>query len=168
MTGGPSKEHANCKSSGKVKRRCHVSNRLPESFSLESILDEQCMRHQEGLWVRMIGQRQPETKPITIKPETASHAAEQFSWVPLPCCPPPWCPFPIKSLALSAHGSPWTTHFWVLDKSPVSGPGRGPSSYNNTVSTWPLTSTFSTLLILVYDTTINIRCNFLKYIFKWR
>ena len=41
----------------------------------------------------------PETNPITIKPETASHAAEHFSWVPLPYCSPPGCPFPIKSLA---------------------------------------------------------------------
>ena len=39
-------------------------------------------------------------------------------------------PFPIKSLALSAHVSPRTIHFRVLDKSPVSGPGRGPSSCN--------------------------------------
>ena len=68
----------------------------------------------------------PETNPITIKPETASHAAEQFSWVPLPCCSPPGCPFPIKSLALSAHVSPQTIHFWGLDKSLVLGPGRGP------------------------------------------
>ena len=72
----------------------------------------------------------PETNPMTIKPETASHVAEQFSWVPLPCCSPPGCPFLIKSLALSAHVSPQTIHFWVLDKSPVSGPGRGPSSCN--------------------------------------
>ena len=79
MTGGPSKEQANRKSSVKVKRRCQVSNHLPESFLLESILDEQCMHHQEGLWVRMIGQRQPETKPIIIKPKTASYMAEQFS-----------------------------------------------------------------------------------------
>ena len=56
--------------------------------------------------------------------------AEQFSWVPLPYCSPPGCPFPIKSLALSAHVSPRTIHFRVLDKSPVSGPGRGPSSCN--------------------------------------
>ena len=41
-----------------------------------------------------------------------------------------WCPFPIKSLALSAHVSPQTIHFRVLDKSPVSGPGRGPPSCN--------------------------------------
>ena len=102
-----------------------------------------------------------ETNPITIKPETASHAAEQFSWVPLPYCSPPRCPFtikpetmshaaeqfpwvpltycslpghpvPIKSLALSAHVSPWIIHFLVLDKSAVSGPGRGPPSCNRT------------------------------------
>ena len=26
----------------------------------------------------------PETNPITIKPETVNHVTEQFSWVPLP------------------------------------------------------------------------------------
>ena len=31
---------------------------LPESFSLESILTAWCMCHQEGPWVRVIGQRQ--------------------------------------------------------------------------------------------------------------
>ena len=76
----------------------------------------------------------PETNPITIKPETVSHAAEQFSWVPLPSCSPPGCSFPIKSLALSAHVSPRTIHFRVLDKSPVSGPGRRPPSCNISVS----------------------------------
>ena len=75
----------------------------------------------------------PETNPITIKPETTSHTAEQFSWVPLPYCSPPGCPFPIKSLALSVYVSPWTIHFWVLDKGPVSGPGRGPPSCNNSI-----------------------------------
>ena len=49
---------------------------------------------------------------------------------PLTCCSPPGCPFPIKSLALSAYGSPWSVHLWVLDKSPLSGPGRGPPSCN--------------------------------------
>ena len=71
-----------------------------------------------------------ETNPITIKPETASHAAEQFSWVPLSYCSPPGSPFPIKSLVLSARVSPQTIHFRVLDKSPVSSPGRGPPSCN--------------------------------------
>ena len=72
-----------------------------------------------------------ETNPITIKPETTSHAAELFSWVPLPYHSLPGCPFPIKYLALSAHVSPRTIHFQVLDKSPVSGPGRGPPSCNS-------------------------------------
>ena len=63
----------------------------------------------------------PETNPITVKPETVSHVEERFSRVPLPYCSPPGCPFPVKSLALSAHLSPWTIHFRVLDKSPVSG-----------------------------------------------
>ncbi|CAI9176226.1 unnamed protein product [Rangifer tarandus platyrhynchus] len=81
----------------------------------------------------MIGKDHPETNPITIKPKTVSHAAKQFSWVPLPSCSPPGCPFPMKSLALSAHVSPQTIHFRVLDKSPVSGPGRGPPSCNTTI-----------------------------------
>ena len=34
-------------------------------------------------------------------------------------------PSPIKFLALSAHVSPWTTHSQVLDKTLLSGPGRG-------------------------------------------
>ena len=56
--------------------------------------------------------------------------AEQFSLVPLPYCSPRGWAFPIKSLALSAHVSPRTVHFQVLDKSSVSGPGRGPPSCN--------------------------------------
>ena len=61
--------------------------------------------------------------------ETVSHVAEQ-SWVPLPYCSPPGCPFPIESLASSACVSLQTIHFWRLDKSPLSGPGRGPPSCN--------------------------------------
>ena len=74
----------------------------------------------------------PETNPITIKPETVSHVAEQFSWVPLPYCSPAGCPFPVKSLSLSAHVSFWTIHFKVLDKKPVLCPGTGPPSRNKT------------------------------------
>ena len=42
--------------------------------------------------------------------------AERFSWVPSSYCSPPGCPFPTKSLALSALVSPWTIHFQVLDR----------------------------------------------------
>ena len=66
-----------------------------------------------------------ESNPITMKPETASHVAGQSSWVPLPTHSPPGRPFPIKSLALSAHVSPQTIHFRVLDRSPLFRPWKG-------------------------------------------
>ena len=67
----------------------------------------------------------PETNPITIKPDTVSHTAKQFSWVPLSYCSPLGCPFPIKSLALSAHVSPWTIHFQSVRQEPSFGPWKG-------------------------------------------
>ena len=36
----------------------------------------------------------PETNPISVKPETLSHKTEQFSWVPLPSCSPLGGPLP--------------------------------------------------------------------------
>ena len=88
------------------------------------------MCHQKDFELEGLAKGHPETIPITIKPETASHMAELFSWVPLPHCSPPGGTFPIKSLALSAHVSPQTIHFRLLDKSTVSVPGRGPPSCN--------------------------------------
>ena len=58
----------------------------------------------------MIGHRNLETNPITIKPETGSHGTDQFSWVLFHFCSLPGRPFPIQSIALSARVSPWTTH----------------------------------------------------------
>ena len=101
----------------------------------------------------------PETNPITIKPETASHVTELLSWVPLPCCSPPRRPFPIKSLALSADVSPRTIHFRELDKSPVSGPGRGPPSCNISFHIIPnelLMSPSASLQSLVWGFLLNI------------
>ena len=69
--------------------------------------------HQEGPWVTVIGQRQPETNQITVKPKTVNHMAEEFSWVSSPCSSPPECPFPIKSLTLSTPVLPQSTHFHV-------------------------------------------------------
>ena len=62
---------------------------------------------------------------IIIKSVTVSHMAEQFFWVLLPCCPLPGCPSPVKPFALSVHLPSWIIHFWVLDKTPLSGSGRG-------------------------------------------
>ena len=79
-----------------------------------------------------LAKENPETNLITLKPEAANHVAEQFSWVPLPSCSLPSCPFPIKSLALLARVSTWAVHFWVLDKNPVLGPGRVSPSCHKT------------------------------------
>ena len=136
MTGGPDKEHGINKlpPTRRVQERskgdttCPTTSQNPSLWHI-SWLNKACTNREdsESEW---LAKENPETNPITIKPGTGSHVAELFSWVPLPYCSPPGCPFPIKSLALSAHVSPQTSHFRVTDKSPVSGPGRGPPSCN--------------------------------------
>ena len=136
-TGGPAKEHGTNKPppTGRVQERSKGDTTCPTTSQNPSLwhpswLNKACTtrKDSESEW---LAKDNLETNPITIKPETASHVTEQFSWVPLPYCSPPGCPFPIKSLALSARVSPQTIHFWVLDKSSVLGPGRGPPSCNN-------------------------------------
>ena len=138
-TGGPGKEHGTNKpprtriqERSKGDTTCPTTSQNPPLWH-PSWLNKACTTRKgsESEWLAIDN---PETNPITIKPKTASHMAEQFSWLPLPYCSPPGCSFPIKSIALSAHVSPWTIHFWGLDKSPVSGPGRGPPSCNRTSS----------------------------------
>ena len=137
MTGDPNKEYGTNKppparrvwERSKGDTACPSTSQNP-SHQPPSWLSDACTTRKDSELERLVKDH-PETNPITIKPDIVSHAAEQFSWVPLPYCSPPGCPFPIKSLALSAHVSPWTIHFQVLDKSPVSGPGRGPSSCNS-------------------------------------
>ena len=126
-TGGPAKEQGTNKPppTGRVWERskgdttCLTTSQNPSLWH-PSWLNKACTtrKDSESEW---LATDNLETNPITIKPETASHMAELFSWVPLCYYSPPRCPFPIKSPALSAHVSTWTIHFWVLDKSPVSG-----------------------------------------------
>ena len=71
------------------------------------------------------GQRQPETYSITVKPDTVSHVAEEFSWVPFTLPLSDQVSFPMEPLVLSVCVSPLTIHFRVLNKSPFFGPGRG-------------------------------------------
>ena len=144
MTGGPGKEHGTYKPppTGRVWERskgdtsCLTTSQNP-SLSHLSWLNKRCTtrKDSEAEW---LAKDNLETNSITIKPEVASHLAELFSWVPLTYCSPPRRPFPIRSLALSVPVSPWTIHFWVLDKSSVSGSGRGPLSCNNIFSIKPL------------------------------
>lgn len=92
---------------------------------LESILAEQCMCHQERLWVRMIGQRQPGNeshlhKTWDCKPCIRSSASGFLTLL----LSARGAPFPVKSLALSARVSPWTVHFWVRQE-PIHRPWKG-------------------------------------------
>ena len=67
-------------------------------------------------------------------------------------------PFSIKSLALSARMSPQIIHFWMLDKSPLWGSGRGAPSCN----------TFFCLMFTVYIYFHSFAFNFLISLYlKW-
>ena len=134
-TGGPGKEQGTNKPppTGRVQERSKgetTSLTTSQNPSLwhSSWLNKACAtrKDSESEW---LAKDNPETT-ITIKPKTASHVTELFSWGSLPYRSPPGYPFPIKSLALSADVSPRTIHFQVLDKRPVSGPGRDPPSCN--------------------------------------
>ena len=139
MTGGPGKEQGTNKPppTRRVRERskgdttCLTTSQNPSHWR-PSWLNKVCTtrKDSESEW---LAKDNLETNSITIKPETGSYVAEQFSWVPLSYCSLPGCPFPVKFLALSAHMSPWTIHFWVLDKSPVSSPGRGPPSWDTII-----------------------------------
>ena len=143
MTGGPRKDHGtneprtnsstNQSSSGKVERRRHVSYHLPEPFSLESILPEQCVHHQEGSRVRMIGQRQPGSLPHHHKTQDGKPCDLAVLLGSLSLLLSARAPLPNKVSCFVAGVSLWTIHFWVLDKSPLLGTGRGPSPCNTGV-----------------------------------
>ena len=155
-TGGPGKEHGTNKPppTRRVQERskgdatCLTTSQNPSLWH-PSWMNKACStrKESESEW---LAKDNPETNPITIKPKIASHVAGLFSWVPLLYCSPPGCPFPIKSLALSAHVSARTIHFQVLDKSPVSGPGRGPPSCNNIIMPPSIIPVRSVSICLIY------------------
>ena len=127
MTGGPGKEHGSNKPSPteRVQERskgdttCLTTSQNPSLWHPSWLNKAWTTRKDsESEWLT---KDNLETNPIIIKPETAS----QVFMGSLTLLLSTRCSFPIKSLALSACVSPQTIHFWVLDKSPVLGPGRG-------------------------------------------
>ena len=109
----------------KEGRNAMCPTNLPESSLLASTLaGEAC--HQEGSWVRMIGRDNLETNPIAIKPETVSQMAEQFSWVPLPCCSPPRSSFSIVSCFVSTRVSSDSTFLSVWQEPSLRPPKGSP------------------------------------------
>ena len=90
--------------------------------------------------VRWLAGATPEANPITRTPETVSHVAEQSPWVSLPSCSQSGRPFPIKS---PAHVSSQTIHFWVSDKSPLLGHGKGLPYFNRFLCSLQLLNGFN-------------------------
>ena len=137
MTGGPGKEHGtkNPPPTGRVRERskgdatCLTASQNPSLWHPSWLNKAPTTRkHSESEWW---AKDNPETAPITVKPKTSSHAAEQFAWVPLSSCSLPGGPLPSKiSDFVSMCVSPRTIHFWVLDESLLLDPGRGPISCN--------------------------------------
>ena len=102
MTGDPDKKYETNKppSTRRVRERSKGDTACLSTFQNPSCqhpsgLGNACTTR-EDCELEQLAKDHPETNPITIKPETASHAAEQFSWVPLPYCSPPGGPFPNK------------------------------------------------------------------------
>ena len=124
MTGGPGKEHGTNKPppTGRVLERskgdttCPTTSQNPLWHPSWLNKGNTTTKHSESEW---LAKDNPETNPITIKPHGR---AVLLSSLTLSL---PWHPYH-KTLALSAYVSLQTIHFSVLDKSPLSGPGRGP------------------------------------------
>ena len=139
MTGGPGKEHGTNKPppTRRVQERSNGDTTSLTTSQNPSLWHPSWLnkarttkKDSESEW---LAKDNLKTNPITIKPETASHMAELSSWVLLPYCSPPGCPFPIKSLALSAHVSPRTIHFQLREE-PSFGPWKGSPFCSNTIS----------------------------------
>ena len=125
ITGGPGKEHRTNKPppTRRVWERSKgdTTSQNPPRWH-PSWLSNVCntRRDPESEW---LARDNLESNPITIKPETTSHTTEQFSWVPLLCCSLPEYPFPMKSLAFSAHVSS-DNSFLSVRQEPTLGPWK--------------------------------------------
>ena len=134
-TGGPGKEHGANKPSPteRVRERskgdttCLTTSQNP-SLQHPSWMNKACTtrKDSESEW---LAKDNPETNPITIKPDFEPRSRTVLLGS-LTLLLSTRVPFPNKISALLAHVSPRTIHFQVLDKSSVSGPGRGPPSCN--------------------------------------
>ena len=123
MIGDPSKEHRTNKPPldeyRKVKRRCHVSYNLPESFLLASISAEQYVHRQEESCVRTTGQRQPGTNPTSINRDWATGSAVLLGACALLLSARH--PFPCK---VSGFVSTWASQKALAVKSPPDNAGK--------------------------------------------
>ena len=99
-TGGPRKEQGTNKSppTGRAQERSKGDTTCLTTSQNPSLWQPSCLSNLCATRRVWLAKDTPETNPI--KPKTASHQAEQSSWVPLLYFSPPRHPFPITSLAL--------------------------------------------------------------------
>ena len=128
-TRGPGKEHRTHKSpstrrigKGPEERENARPRVLPESSSLASMLADCRGRHQEGRWVRMIGQRRPgnESPHHKLGPRATCRAVLPG---PSPGCSRPGTPPNDVACFVSTRVSS-DNSFLSLDESPLQGRGR--------------------------------------------
>ena len=131
ITGGPDKEQGTNKlppteriqERSKGDTRCPTTSQNPSHWypSWPSKVWT-TKKDSESEW---LAKDNPETNPITIKPKTVSHLAEQFSWVPLPYCSPPGGPLLSKiSCFVSTYVSS-DNSFPSVRQEPSFGPWKG-------------------------------------------
>ena len=138
-TRGPGKEYGTNKPqpTGRVWERskgdtmCQSTSKNPFCYR-PSWLSDTCTtrKDSESEWLTKDTQ---EINPITIKPETVSHVAELFFWVPSPSYSPPGCLLTVNSLTVSARVSSDNSFPSVRQKSALGALERCPPSYNNSI-----------------------------------
>ena len=126
MTGGPGKEHITKKplltrrvwERSKGDATCPTTSQNPSCWHL-SELSNACTTRKDPE-SELLAKDTPETNPITIKPKTASHIAEQFSWIPLP-----YCSCRVDSLEKTDAGRDWGQEEKGMTDGWMASPTRG-------------------------------------------
>ena len=154
-TGDSYKEHGNDQlpptgriQEGPKERRRHqpiISPvNVPEILVLESILAKRCRHHQEGpesdqTWARArwLARDNPESSPHYLKTRGCEPRGRAVLLGSLTLLLSAQTPLPNKGSHFVESVSPWTIYFWMLDKSPLPGPGRGHPFDNNSIITKP-------------------------------
>ena len=120
--GGLTNSCARVQERSKGDTTCLTTSQNPSLWH-PSWLNKVCTTR-KGSESEWLAKANPETNLITINPKTVSHVAELFSWVSLPYCSPPGCPFPIKSLVLS-HVCLFRQFIVSVRQEPSFGPWKG-------------------------------------------
>ena len=137
MTGGPSKEHGTNKppptrrvwERSKGDTVCPTTSHNPSHWHPSQLSNASASRKDsESEW---LAKDNLETNPITIKPETVSHVAEQSSWFPLTQLLSNGVPLPIKVSGFVSACVSLDNSFLSVRQAPTLGPERDSPSCNS-------------------------------------